>query len=221
MHSSSKIKNTDFEITWRGTVVTHADFFSSFCDTDRIGIVIPHRLEGVGAAALIMAYVTAFYDRYRERGGEFFAYPDFFTFQHESPCANYGNLDVWPDHKNVLVPRDAQQTIEAITDRGVNVLLVPDNDPVDPTISPVELASAQRNIQQCFAYSESGSTTSADLVITCRNQMLGDYALGVFNSVPADDLLLERRQQWQQQIANGTLSQSFRELDLGEALLRL
>ena len=89
-----------------------------------MGVVIPRRVEGVGAITLIMAYVTAFYDRYRERVSEFFAYPDFFTFQHEAPCADYGMCDIWPRHKNVHVAGGAQLTAEAVTDRGVNVLLV-------------------------------------------------------------------------------------------------
>ena len=72
-----------------------------------------------------MAYVTAFYDRYRERGSDCFAYPDFFTFQHEAPCADYGMFDIWPYHKNIHVQHNAQQAAEAITGRGVNVLLVP------------------------------------------------------------------------------------------------
>ncbi|NQU11582.1 hypothetical protein HQ590_12375, partial [bacterium] len=89
MHSSS-LRGTDFEIRWRGQAVSHPEWFSSFRDTDRVGVVIAHRFEGIGAITLIMAYVTAFYDHYRARGSEFFAYPDFFTFQGEAPGADYG-----------------------------------------------------------------------------------------------------------------------------------
>lgn len=72
MHSSS-LRGSDFKITQHGETIPHADLFSSFQDTDRLGIVVPRRLEGIGAMTLIMAYVTAFYDRYRERGTEFYA----------------------------------------------------------------------------------------------------------------------------------------------------
>ena len=170
---------------------------------------------------LIMAYVTAFYDRYRERGLEFYAYPDFFTFQREAPCADYCMFDIWPYHKNIHVPDDVQQTAEAITGRGVNVLLVPDNDPREVAISPVERESARRNVQQCFAYSEFGTASSSDLVIECRSELLRSYALSVLDSLPADDSVLEQRRQWEARLAGETLRQTFRELDLEDALRRL
>jgi hypothetical protein len=220
MHSSS-LRGTDFKITQDGEAIPHADLFSSFQDTDRLGIVVPHRFEGIGAMTLIMAYVTAFYDRYRERGPEFYAYPDFFTFQREAPCADYGMFDIWPNHKNVHVPQDAQQTAEAINGRGVNVLLVPDNDPREVVISPVERESARRNVQQCFAYSESATASSSDLVIECRNELLRGYALSVLDSVPADESMREQSSQWEARLAGDTLHQTFRSLDLDDALQRL
>ena len=220
MHSSS-IRGTDFKIAWRGKAIQHAEFFSSIQDTDRVGIVTPHRLEGIGAITLIVSYVTAFYDRYRERGAEFFAYPDFFTFQRENPCADYGMFDIWPYYKNVHVPPDAQQTVEAITGRGVTVLLVPDNDVHEVAIEPVERESARRNIVRCFAYSETGTTASSDLVIECQSQPLRDFALAVLDSVPADDAVRELRGQWQERMVANTLSQSFRQLELSDALRRI
>jgi len=220
MHSSS-LRVTDFKITQHGEAISHADLFSSFEDTDRLGIVVPRRFEGIGAMTLIMAYVTAFYDRYRERGPEFYAYPDFFTFQREAPCADYGMFDIWPNHKNVHVPQGAQQTAEAITGRGVNVLLVPDNDPREVAISPVERESARRNVQQCFAYSEFGTASSSDFVIECRSELFRGYALSVLDSLPADESALEQRSQWEARLAGDTLRQTFRRLDLDDALQRL
>ena len=220
MHSSS-LRGSDFKITQDGEAIPHADLFSSFQDTDRLGILVPRRFEGIGAMTLVMAYVTAFYDRYREGGPEFYAYPDFFTFQREAPCADYGMFDIWPNHKNVHVPNDAQKTAEAITGRGVNVLLVPDNDAREVVISPVERESARRNVQHCFAYSGSGTAASSDLVIECRSELLRSYALSVLDSLPADDSVLEQRRQWEARLAGETLRQTFRELDLEDALRRL
>lgn len=220
MHSSS-LRGSDFEINWRGESTRHADLFSSFQDTDRAGIVIPRRLEGLGAMNLIMAYVTAFYDRYRERVSEFYAYPDFFTFQNETPCADYCMFDIWPYHKNVAVQHDPQKSAEAITGRGVNILLVPEDVRHEKEISPVELESARRTIKQCFAYSETGNTTSADLVIECRSNLFRQYALAVLDSLPNDDTVHEHRKRWEERLAQDSLRQTFRELDLSEALLRI
>ena len=220
MHSSS-IRGTDFKIAWRGKAIQHAELFSSVQDTDRVGVVIPRRLEAIGAITLIMSYVTAFYDRYRERGSEFYAYPDFFTFQREVPCADYCMFDIWTEHKNIQVPPDAQQTAEAITDRGVTVLLVPDNDVREIAIEPVELESARRNVRRCFAYSETGTTASSDLVIECRSQLLRDFALSVLDSLPVGKMVQEQRQQWEERMAADTLRQTFRQLELSDALQRI
>ncbi len=220
MHSST-IRGTEFEIHWRSEVVPHGEFFASFRDTDRVGVVAPHRTEGIGAITLIMSYVTAFYDRYRERGSDIFAYPDFFTFQHEIPCADYGMCDIWPYHKNVHVADGAQRATEAINDRGVNVLLVPDGDAGEVSIEEVELESARRNVGRCFAYSECGITHGADLVLECRSDLLSDYALAVLKSVDADGSSTEQRERWMEQVASGTLRQSFRELELGDALRKV
>ena len=220
MHSSS-LRGSDFKIVWRGDAVSHANFFTKVRDTDRVGVVIPHALDGIGAITLIMAYVTAFYDRYRERGSDFYAYPDFFSFQSEAPCADYCSFDIWPSHKNVDVPADAQEIAEAITGRGVTVLLVPDEDARESEIARPELESARRSIRRCFAYSETGATESSDLVIECRAPLLRDDVLSVIDSLPADHQVLEHRARWEERMAAGTLKQTFRELDLGEALGRI
>ena len=220
MHSSS-LRGTDFKIEWRGEAVTHAEFFSPVRETDRVGVVIPHRLEGIGAITLIMAFVTAFYDRYRERGSEFFAYPDFFTFQRDTPCADYCAFDIWPYHKNVHVSVDMQQTAEAVTGRGVTALLVPDKDVREVVIAPVELESLRRTVRRCFAYSETGTTAPSDLAIECQTHLLRDYALQALDSVPADDAVQEQRERWQETMTSGPIRQAFRELDLGDALQRI
>jgi len=220
MHSST-LRGTDFKIAWRGNALAHAEFFSSARETDRVGVVIPNRFEGIGAITLLMAYVTAFYDRYRERSSEFFAYPDFFTFQRQAPCADYSMCDIWPKRKNVHIAQDAQQTIESITDRGVTVLLVPDNAPSEVAIAPVDLESARRNIRRCFAYSETGTTASPNLSVECQSHLLRDFALAVLDSVPVEESVQRHRGRWLERMATDTLSQSFREVELNEALARI
>ena len=215
MHSAT-LRGADFVLRWRGALVPHAEFFAAVHATARIGVVIPQRLDALGAITLIMAYVTAFYDRYRERGGDFFAYPDYFTFQRASPCADYGMCDIWPPHKQVLVPADAQRTLEAVTDRGVNVLLVPDGEGRDSRLAPVERESARRSIVRCFAYSASGHAAQGDLIIACARRLLREYALAVCDSAPADDPLQMLRQPWL--TPDGDVAQSFREVTLDEAL---
>ena len=220
MHSSS-LENTQFRLDRHGKSATHADYFAAFSDLERVGIVAPRGYEAVGAVALIMAHVTAFYDRQRERGPEFFAYPDYFTFQRTQPCMDYGQFDIWPAHKNVHVPDDAPQTVEAITDRGITILLVPDGPERESEIGPAEIASAQRTIRQCFAYSVEGAVAPHDLVVEFDGPELAQFALDVLGGAPDDTPLDAVGDAWAQSKADGTLRQSFRALTLDAALRRL
>lgn len=219
MHSTS-IRGKDFRIEWQGCEVAHERFFAQVTDCERVGVLMPHSCDGLGAVTLIMAYVTAFYDCYRRRGGDFFAYPDFFTFQRASPCADYSMCDIWPMYKNVQIPADAQRTAEVVTARGITVLLVPEENWRETQIAPAEQESAKRSIRRCFAYSASGRVTRADLVLECRVELVREFALSVIDSVPVGEKQQAHRNQWLQLAPSGVLRQSFCELGLSEAIGR-
>ena len=217
MHSS-KLRGNDFSITCNGVNVSHAQFFADFKATDRVGLLAPDRLDGLGAGILIMAYVTAFYDRYREKGDEFFAYPDFFSFQEIEPVADYGWFDISPHHKDILIGGEQDERAASITDRAVDILLVPEGRTQSVSIKPVEIESARRNIQRCFTYSPSGCATDAELVVSCDEAELGDWARKILDSVPesAGDL---NREYWENTLrAGGLPEQKFREISLDQAL---
>ena len=72
MHSSI-LRGSDFHLSWTGREVSHQDFFRDHTRQTRVGLLAPDGTEGVGAVTLAMACVTAFYDDYRQDGGEFFA----------------------------------------------------------------------------------------------------------------------------------------------------
>ena len=220
MHSSS-LRGDDFEMAVGGRAVRHDEHFRRFTRTRRLGLVAPTRTDGAGAINLVMAYVTAFYDDYRAEGGEFFAYPDFFTFQRQSPPADYGMFDIGPYHKCVAVEPDAAQTLQAITDRGVNVLLVPDGAPVGNSFGDVELASARRNIDRCYVYAFEGRVDDADVTIRCARSPFDQWVGQMFDTVKDDPSLPQRRRAWFDQCSADHLEQSFRRVSMSEALAHL
>ena len=235
MHSSV-LRACDFHLLWKGGAVSHEGFFRDHDCNTRVGLLAPEGTEGVGAVTLAMACVTAFYDRFREdydrfregddryREGDdpyredtspFFAYPDFFTFQRRDPVASYGSFDFWPN-KDVRVPEDRNATVAAIADRGVNVLLVPDACIAERVYEPVQLERARRTLLRCFAYDACGEVENPDLTIRCSAQPLLGYATQVVRSANAE------MPEWMTRLeASSTLRQSFRELDLDDALARL
>lgn len=193
----------------------HRDFFRDHERNARVGLLAPVGTEGVGAVTLAMAYVTAFYDHYRHDGGEFFAYPDFFTFQRRERLAKYGSFDFWPD-KDIRVPQDHNATLAAIVDRAINILLVPDSRPAERGYDPVQVERAQRTLTRCFVYARDGDVADADLVIRCAGEPFLTYAATVIDSVTA------QVPEWlaYPQVETA-LVQSFREVEIDDALTRL
>jgi len=163
------LRSEEFAITVVGRPARLGDVFPGFDEHDRLGIVIHDRLGAAGAGSLILAAVTAFYDVLRAAGEPFFAYADFFAFHVGADHGTLRKLDVWPPHKEVVVANDAELILEAINDRGVTRLLVPDSAPAaevpEPALERETLHSAQRRIRSALVYSPTGDATGADILV--------------------------------------------------------
>lgn len=221
MHSS-KLRGSDFRIEVEGRTVSHADFFADWGERDRLGVYAPQGWEGAGAAAFILASVTAFYDRHRARDESFYAYPDYFTFQRRHEPADYGMLDLWPKHKQVSVPEDANAIAAAITDRGVTLLLLPDRSPGEVHLEPVQRAALERNVERYMLYSGSGEMEESAIEIEAPCDSLAEWILRVFQSMSSGEYPEEVRAEWERRAkAGGRFRQSLREVSAEEAWGRL
>ena len=216
MHSSF-LRGSDFRITHQRDEVSHARYFRDLSATDRVGVFAPGGIDGLGACLLLLAYTTAFYDRYRATGDEFFAYPDHYTFQRRTPPASYSMLDVWPRHKNVPVAENVGETLDAILDRAINVLVVPAGNAGAGEFAPVQMASARRTIRRCYTYSATGVTAQPTLTVACGRAEPATWARAVIDSLPPDDSPV--RSHWLRVAAGGSIpEQSFSEVSLEQAL---
>ena len=165
MHSSRELRSSSFDIAVGGVPTRLEELFAGFGEQDRLGVVLTRPCGAVGASALITATITAFYDIQRARGPEFFVYPDYYLFHVGRPLGDHGRLDVWPRHKEVVVPSGADRVLEAINDRAVTRLVVEDGPAGEPPSDPGALASARARIETCLAYSPSGRVEDADVRI--------------------------------------------------------
>ena len=218
MHSSS-LRDCDFQIIANGTSVELDHYFYGYSNTKRLGLFAPNRIEGVGAITLVMAHVTAFYNTYRSNNKEFFAYPDYFTFQSLQPKAAYSQFDIWPDHKNVTAGTNSVERLNAITDRAINILLVPAGAATAHDFERQQLAAATRLIDTCYIYSEDGTLTDPDLVIRCNTDPFDKWIESVFNSIPDGEAAAKT---WRSaHNKEDTIEQSFRRIGLQEALALL
>ena len=129
MHTSTELRSDSFSIELDGRPATIADLLPDAGAHGRLGIVVREPYAAVGASLLLLAAITAFYDAQRARSDRFYIYPDYFLFHVGRPYGDHSMLDVFPSHKEVIVPDDPHRILEAINDRAITWLVVPEGEP--------------------------------------------------------------------------------------------
>lgn len=166
MHSSTELGRGDFAILVEGRRVPIEDVLPGFDEQSRLGIIAASDFGAVGASSLLMAAVTSFYDGLRSsRPDGFIAYPDYFIFHVGRKRGNHHMLEVFPDHKEVVVGAEPEAIVRAINDRGVTHLLVPDNALAASIFEPQTADSAERRLRGAIVYSPSGRVPEADISV--------------------------------------------------------
>lgn len=89
-------------------------------------------------------------------------------------------LDVFPSHKEIVVPDDPEALLEAINDRAVTLLLVEEREPATAPFRRETLASARSRIRGAFAYSPHGRVAEGDLRIA-GNEVTESYVRAVLD----------------------------------------
>jgi len=219
VHTAQQLAGSSFEISVGGRRATLADVFPGFGERDRLGVVLRRPCGAVGASALILATVTAFYDVQRAQGEDFFVYPDYYLFHVGRRLGNHKMLDIFPAHKEVVVEDDPEELLRAINDRAVTRLLVEDaEEPAEPAFERPTLASARR-IVTALAYSSRGRVENAN-VAAAGNATTESYVSDVLRQSEGIDPGAEDdiRNGRQSLLENGLPVETYRRLDVGEAL---
>ena len=221
MHTSRELDSAHFRIEVGGRAATIHDVLPGFDETDRLGIVVRRPCAAVGASALILAAVTAFYDIQRARSDEFFIYPDYFVFHVGRLLGRHNRLDIWPAHKEVVVADDPEEALRAINDRGVTRLAVEDGVPGVGAFARETLASARARIVTALAYSAGGRTDGADVAIVSGDVAEG-YVAGVLEQSleipPAERERLAAARRRLRTDPDGAPIETYRRVALDEAL---
>jgi hypothetical protein len=220
MHSTERLTSGSFAFVVGGRPATFDDVLPGWDERDRLGVMARQPCGAVGASLLILAAVTAFYDGWRRRAADFFAYPDFFVFHVGERMGSHGMFDIWPDHKEVVVPRGGEELLRAINDRAVTRLLVADGGPSAPRFERQTLASVK--VRSALAYAASGRVADADVEIG-GDLATEDYVAAVLDqSGPLDAAALARmRVDRAALFRDGRPVETFRRLTLDAALALL
>lgn len=222
MHTTKLLKSSDFVFSRDGHATPMSDVIPGFTVLDRLGVVMRGPADGVGVCGFILACVTAFYDLYRAAGESFYTYPDYFTLQATPHPAHYSSLDIWPDHKDVQVQPDPEQILQAVNDRGVNLLLVPEGPVREHAFDRVALSSARRRIRACYVYGRDGRVSDPDFGIRRPGAPLEPYIRRIFDSVKDDDLRRELLSGWEKGRGDSEgVKEAYRSVGLEEALAYL
>ena len=200
MHSRI-LRGADFSIREAGQPVSHATFFRKFAETDRLALLAPQGVEGLGAACLLLGFVTAYYDHWRREGSEAVRYPEFFTLQNNLPCADYCMLDIWPYHRNLYCP-DEDAAWTALAARGVSIVIVPDGHRTTAAL-PADC--------DCYTYSRDGVLDESNIEIGLPTALIRDYLMAVIDSLPQASAEMARSE-WRQRLAQESLVQQFRKI---------
>lgn len=217
MHTSEELRASDFTYRADGTVVDREEVMPAVGPETRVGVAMGTGAEGTAAGNFVLSCVTAFYDHLRQTREDFFEYPNYYTFQTTDDPADYRMLDVYPDHKNVALDPDGEQLVRAITDRAIDVLVVPETD-AEPAVEDVTRHSAERRVDHCYRYAADGKLDDADFSVAVSAEPARDWYETTLDSME-ERVSLESRE-WLARDRE-TIVQEFERIDLDEALASL
>ncbi len=129
MHTSRMIRTDEFAITAGGAPATLEEVLPGLTTADRVAVVTHTPGGSLAAAPLLLAAVGRYYEELRRERDDFYRYPSYFVVHVGGLQAYHGWLDVWAEHKEVVVPANAEAVLDALHDRGVTRVLLEDVTP--------------------------------------------------------------------------------------------
>lgn len=175
MHTATQLSESLFAVRLAGQAARRDDVFEGWTPRDRFGIIVHEPFGGVGASHLIQLAITAFYDvqpsrRDTEgtgpRGEPLAQYADVYLFHVGGAWGDHSYFDIWPSRKEPRVGGDPRDVLDAVLDRAITWLAVPEANPVPAEFFRKDLSEAHERIRGAFAYSPTGRVADADVEVS-------------------------------------------------------
>jgi len=156
MHVVTLLKADMFDVEIDGKPASIAQALPDWNPHDRFGLVIDDALGGIGATHLLQIATTSFYDVKPSRRTELTVYPEIYAFHIGKGYGAHAPYDFWPARREIITSLDHREVLDAINDRGITRLAVPNRAPLEVVHRPKEVD----------VYSPSGRVSDPDLVIS-------------------------------------------------------
>lgn len=166
MHVATLLKTEMFDIAIDGRGAAMSDLFPDWHAHDRFGLVIDEAFGGVGATHLLQSAMMAYYDVKPTRRTSAAVYPEIYAFHIGRGHGAHAPYDFWPARREILLrTADHREILDAINDRGITRLAVPDRPMRDVVHRPKEEDAALDRIASAFLYGAAGRVADADVTI--------------------------------------------------------
>lgn len=165
MHTIELLRSSMFAVDIDEMSATGDAVFPDWNALDRLGVVIDEPLGGLGASHLIQLFITKFYETYPRRRGELTVYPEIYAFHFGQPYGAHAAFDFWPARREVMVSGNPADLLDAINDRGITRLAVPDRPTAPLDFRPKEVDHALDRLASAFVYDAGGQVRDGDITI--------------------------------------------------------
>jgi len=165
MHVIKLLASDLFEIRLDGRESSRHAVFPDWTAADRFGLVIDEPFGGLGATHLIQLASSMFYDVKPSRRSERKVYPEIYALHYGRGYGAHAPFDFWPARREAILAADPRILLDAINDRGITRLAIPDRPRHDIEHRPKEEDAALDRIVSAILYSPAGLVEAADFTI--------------------------------------------------------
>ena len=165
MHVIHLLASDMFDIRLGGQSSSREAIFPGWTAHDRFGIVIDEPFGGLGATQLIQLASAMFYDAKPTRRAERKVYPEIYALHYGGGFGAHAPFDFWPARREAILDGHPRILLDAINDRGITRLAIPDRPRREIEHRPKEEAAALDRIVSAIQYSATGRLDPSDFSI--------------------------------------------------------
>lgn len=170
MHVIDALRSDFYEVEFDGKPASMWDVFPDWNAHDRFGILVYEPLAAIGATHLIQLACMCFYDVKPIRRTERKIYPEIFAIHVGDWWGGHGNFDFWPARREVRVSSDHQEILDAINDRGITRLAMPERPKRDITHRRKEGDCALDRLVTAIMYNPTGHVANPEFTIRSNDR---------------------------------------------------